>query len=171
MLDNDRLEQYCEEYYNDVFRFCLSKLHDREDAYEATQETFLFLKMRAFDLIDINIKSWLFWVAHYHIQNIYAKRSKEKNLFDAYSEEEYLMDKNIESIEMQIVDTNIATYANKFYDALSDKDKILFEMLYVEDMPEKLIAQKLNLEPHALYMRVSRLRKRISKFVMEELEY
>ena len=171
LLDNDTLEHYCKEYYDDVFRFCLSKLHNREDAYDATQETFLFFKMRSFDLVEINIKSWLLWVAHYRIQNIYAKRNKDKALFDAYSEEEYLMDKNIENIEMQIVDNNIGKYANEIYSALSDKEKALFKMLYVDDMSEKHIAQKLNLEPHAVYMRVSRMKKKISQFVLDELMY
>lgn len=172
MLDNNKLEQYCEDYYNDIFHFCLSKLRNKEDAYDATQETFLFFKMRSFDLLDINIKSWLLWVAHYRIQNIYARRSKDKALFDAYNkDEEFLMDKNIESIETQIVDTNIGKYANEIYNSLSDKEKDLFKMLYVEDMSEKHIAEKLNIEPHALYMRVSRLKKRISKFVREELVY
>ena len=55
MLDNEKMQQYCEEYYNDVFRFCLSKLRNREDAYDATQETFLFFILRSFNLLDINI--------------------------------------------------------------------------------------------------------------------
>lgn len=171
MLDNEKMQQYCEEYYNDVFRFCLSKLRNREDAYDATQETFLFFNMRSFNLLDINIKSWLFWVAYYQIQHIYARRNKDKALLDAYIEKEFPMDRNIETIEMQIVDASILAYANKIYSSLSDKDKVLFEMLYVEDMSENHIAQKLGLEPHALYMRVSRLRKKISQFVMDELTY
>ena len=110
-------------------------------------------------------------VAYYQIQHIYARRNKDKALLDAYIEKEFPTDRNIETIEMQIVDASILAYANKIYSSLSDKDKVLFEMLYVEDMSENHIAQKLGLEPHALYMRVSRLRKKISQFVMDELTY
>lgn len=171
MLSNEALEAYSEEYYKDIFRYCLSKLKNNEDAWDATQETFLFFKERSFDLMDINIKAWLKWVAHYRIQEIYAQRMKDRKFFSEYSEEIIPMDKHMEAIEAQIVDCNIGKYANLIYAFLSDSDKDLFYMLYVEGLSEKLIAEKLNLEPHALYMRVSRLRKRMSKFIRDELLY
>lgn len=171
MITEKEIERYTKEYYSDVFRFCLSKLKDKDDAFDATQETFLLLKTKSFDLTDINIKAWLMWVAHYMVKDIYNRRSKESKLLSEYTEETLPIDKRIETIETQIVDNNIEKYTMEIYNGLPDSDKELFGLLYVKNMSEKSVAEKLSLEPHALYMRVSRLKKRIADFIRNEFVY
>ena len=77
MISRAEIEQAYRRYYNDVFRFCLSRLNEA-DAKDVTQEVFIVLQEKK-DILTYSssIKFWLMDVASKKIHEEY--RAQQKN--------------------------------------------------------------------------------------------
>lgn len=93
MISRAEIEQAYRSYYNDVFRFCLSRLSEA-DARDVAQDVFLLMQQKKASLkYSSSIKFWLMDVASKKIHEKY--RAQQKNYYQELSEN----DLTVESIE------------------------------------------------------------------------
>ena len=171
MLTKEKMEEYSREYYFPVYKYCMSKLSNRQDAEDAAQETFLVFSNKGHLLEEQHIKAWLFAVAHNMIMKEYKRRlvAKDKKIvFDKAMTEH---SKKITTIEESLVDYYFERFEDEIYSRLTDKEKDLYDLYSDGNIKTGQIAQIMGLEPHACSMRKKRLKEKCREIMMEILFY
>lgn len=162
MLKQARIEEICNAYYSDVFRFCLYKTGEREAAAELTQETFLLLQQKAPALEDGAMKAWLFKAAHN--LSLRLHREKRKRLLnevelDAAEQE---LDFRIEQLEEDAIDEEtLLRLGAEILGTLGPQDQALYRMHYKLHMKYTAIAEVLGVSENTVQVRAFRLRARV----------
>ena len=67
MHTKEELEAYSKEYYLQIYKYCMSRLSNKQDAEDAAQDTFVVFSEKAHLLEDEHIQSWLFTTAHHMV--------------------------------------------------------------------------------------------------------
>lgn len=72
-------------YFGDVYRFVLQTVRNKEDVEDLVQEIFLqayrsFAGFRG----ECNYKTWLFAIAHNHLNSMWRKLFRRKKIFEQY---------------------------------------------------------------------------------------
>ncbi len=171
MLSKEELEAYCKEYYSLIYRYCLNKLSNREDAEDATQETFVVFYKKGSLLEQEHIKAWLLTTAHHMVLKEYKRRSLIKDKESVFDEEMLEISRRVRNFEENLVDYYSEKYIDEIYARLSDKEKELFDLYSSGEMKTGEIANILGLEPHACSMRKKRLIERCRDIMLEILFY
>ncbi len=171
MLSKEDLEGYCKEYYLPVYKYCFSRLANKEDAEDATQETFSIFIEKADFLEKNNIKAWLFATAHHMVLKEYKRRAVERSNECVFDEELAELSLKVRKFEEDLVDNSIERYINEIYERLSDREKELFDLCRNGNLKIGQIADILGLEPHACSMRKKRLKERCREIMLEILFY
>ena len=171
MLSKEELETYCKEYYSIIYRYCLNRLSNKEDAEDATQETFVVFSRKAHLIEAKHIKPWLLSTAHYMVLNVYKKRYLAKEKQSVFDEEMLEISRRVKTFEESLIDYYAEKYVDDIYMRLSDKEKELFDLFCADDMKTGEIANILGLEPHACSMRKKRLMERCRDIMIEILFY
>lgn len=171
MISKGEAEVICNEHYDYVRRFCLSRLRKKEDAEDIAQDTFLLFLEKREIIEDKYIETWLITVATYKIMNEFAKRKKALARYADYDKEMEYFAKKSESLQSSIVSVYAEKYINKAYEGLTDKEKRLFDLLADGLKKEGEIAKELEISSHACYMRKSRLIETVSEKLREILFY
>lgn len=169
MLTKEDMERYSREYYLPVYKYCMSRLKNKVDAEDATQETFIVFYEKGHMLEDIHVKAWLFATAHNKILSEYKRRMFLKDKESVYDEELKKLSRVVVSFEESLVDYYIDKYIDEIYKHLSDKEKELFDLCCDNTLKTGDIAKILGLEPHACSMRKKRLRDRCREIMLEIL--
>lgn len=155
------------EFSDNIFRFCLSRISNREQARDITQETFLRLWQSIREEKDIlNEKSFLFTVANHLIIDWYRKKksiSLEGFLANEEgSENEIPDDKTMDGIGLgaegrfllAMIEHLPANYRESVY------------LRYVEDLSPRVIGDILGISENAASVRINRgmieLRKKMN---------
>jgi len=139
-----------------IFRFCLVRVSNREQALDITQETFLrFWKSLQENTKILNEKAFLFTIAHRLIIDWYRKKKSvsldkmmegENNSYDLPDE------KSINNIEMGAE----GRYLLKKIDELSPVYKDAVYLRFVEDLSPGDIGKILGISANAAGVRVNR---------------
>lgn len=135
-------ERFLKEYdihADSVFRFCLFKLSDREEAKDVVQETFTKSWSYLANGGEIrNVKAFLFRTARNLIIDKYRKKKTESldSMTDAGFDPEYIEDR-------EIGDTVDAEIAMKLLDGLPPDYREVILMRYVEEMSVGEISEAL----------------------------
>ncbi len=134
------MDEIYDEYYYKIYNWAIKKTNNKEDAEDLTNSVFLAI----FEYLNKNIKAEklenLIWKIAYNLWCAKAKKYiKEKN--NTPFDENYDL-----SYEIQILDKIIYKEIINNLDniGLSDKEKIVFNMFYVNDLSIKEISKKLN---------------------------
>ena len=160
MISREEIELCYRNYYNDVFRFCLSRLNE-VDAKDVTQDTFLLLQERKNSLkYSSSIKFWLMDVAGKKIHEQY--RTQAKNYYEELSE----YDLTVESIEAlltenQVTDEEIEKKKQIILSKLNEEEFALYIKAVNEHKSYKQICEELNLSRDAVSSRLKRLKKKL----------
>lgn len=171
MLSKEELESYCKEYYTPVYRYCMSRLSNKEDAEDATQETFIIFSKKGHMLEKVHIKPWLLTTAHHMILKEYKRRTTTNDKECAYNEEILELSRKFRSFEEDIVNYYAERYIEEVYARLSDREKELFDLFSDNTLKAGQIAQMLGMEIHACSMRKKRLKEKCRDIMMEILFY
>ena len=59
LLSKEEVEVYCKEYYVPIYKYCMYFLSNKEDAEDATQETFVVFSKKGHLIDEEHIKMWL----------------------------------------------------------------------------------------------------------------
>lgn len=162
VISHAEIEQCYRNYYNDVFRFCLSRLSEA-DAKDVTQETFVVLQEKK-DILKYSssIKLWLMDVASKKIYEEY--RAQKKNYYEELSEGDLTVE-SIESLfsDNQYTDERIQQLKQLILSKLKEEEFALYIKAVNEHKSYKQIAEEMNLSRDAVSARLSRLRKRLKR--------
>lgn len=171
MLGKEELEAYCQKYYADVYRYCLRCLSNKEDAEDATQDTFVVFNKKGHLLDEIHIKPWLFRAAHYMILRAYKKRYAKADKECVYDEALLEVSRKFRTFEEDVVSYYGERYEKEVYERLSERDKDLFELYGDGLLKTGAISQLLGLDPHACSMGKRRLVERCRDIMKEIMFY
>ena len=171
MLSKDDVEAYCKEYYSPIFKYCMSFLSNKEDAEDATQETFVTFSKKGHLIDEKHVKLWLYRTAHYKILQEYKKRYLKKDNECDFSEELMEASYKFSSFEENMISYYGERYAKAVYDRLSDREKELFELYSDGTLKTGEISKILGVDPHACSMRKKRLIEKCKDIMREILFY
>ena len=166
MISAERASEIAENYYDDVYHLCLSRLRKSEDAADVTQDVFLLFQEKYSDLEDCDIKSWLFSVADKKIKEQFrrvAKREKEL-IFGVCENLRTDMDIFYDMVENEkIADEELEKKKNIILDSLTEKELELFEMVYIKHLEYKELSKSFNISEAAIRTRICRLKLKIKE--------
>lgn len=168
LLSNEELDEYSRANYNLIFGFCLSRLGNRPDAEDATQETFLIFSQKAHLIENSHLTAWLFATAHNLVLKEYRRRLMNKDRSYHFDEDMENISRRARVIEDDFVDYYIHKYIDEVYSRLSEKEKEAFDLFSDGTLKTGQIAQLLGIEPHACSMRKKRLWEKC-RDIMEEI--
>ena len=141
-------ENIVNEYYNEIKTYCKAKLNGNVQAAEdCTQEVFfaLFRKMDKLKLSE-NIRAWLYETARIEVLK-YIHKNNEPAL-------------SIEQLP-DIPTNEIPEENESVFDTLSDEEMKLIKSYYL-DCDKTELANENNLTMNGLYLKIHRIRKKIS---------
>lgn len=171
MLSKEEVEAYCKEYYLPIYKYCMSRLSNKEDAEDATQETFVIFSKKGHLLEDKHIEGWLLTTAHHMVLKEYKRRSFVKDKECSFDEEMIELSKRVRTFESDLVDYYIEKHIEDIYERLSDREKELFDLYSDGNIKTDQIAQILGLDAHACSMRKKRLKEKCREIMLEILFY
>ncbi len=171
MLSKEELEACCREYYLPVYKYCLSRLSNKEDAEDATQETFVIFCKKRHILEEVHIKSWLYTTAHHMVLREFKKRSLKTEKEYVFDEQMTALSKKVRTFEEDLVDYYIGKHIDDIYAQLSVREKELFDLCSDSNLKPGQIAQLLGLDPHTFSMRKLRLKEKCRDIMTEILFY
>ncbi len=169
LLDENRINELCSLYYRDIYRYCLYYIDDPTDAQDIAQETFKSLLESSEKLEDYYMRAWLYDVAYKKSKHFLRDNQKEQNriafgnnIDSAECASTYSLDDELEKAEFppEVIEKK----ADEIIDKLSEKDRKLFEDVYIQRKKYKQIAKEADSTEKAVGVRVLRLRKKITKF-------
>ena len=166
MISCERAVEISELYYDDVYRFCLSRLKKEEYASDVAQEVFLFFQERYEELADDNIRAWLYAVANNKIKEEFraiAKREKQLiygTVFGSHTSTDILYEMEQDN---SITPEEINEKKNIILSSLTEKELKLFEMIYTKRMEYSELAKALNTSEGAARTRVCRLKTKLKE--------
>lgn len=166
LISADRANELAIIYYDDIYRFCFSRLNDGDASSDVTQDVFLLFQENYKGMNDENIKSWLFSVANNKIKEKFreiARREKELIFGAVFGETKG----NEESYEIQedsiISDKEIEEKKRSILASLTEKELELFELVYVKHLEYKELSELLKISETNLRTRISRLKAKIKE--------
>ena len=169
MLSKEELEAYCKEYYLPVYKYCMSRLSNKEDAEDATQETFVIFSKKGHLIEENHIKAWLMATAHYVVLKEYRRRTYAKNKEETLKGETPELYNKIRTFEEDMVDYYIEKYIEDVYARLTDREKELFDLCSDGNLKTGQIAEILGVDAHACSMRKKRLKEKCREIMLEIL--
>ncbi len=171
MLSKEELEAYCREYYATIYRYCLNRLSNKEDAEDATQETFAVFSRKGHLIEEFHIRPWLLTTAHHMVLKEYKRRSRAQDKECVYDEEILELSLKFRSLEEDIVDYYGERYIEEVYARLTDREKELFDLFSDNNIKTGDVAQMLGMDIHACSMRKKRLKEKCRDIMIEILFY
>lgn len=166
MIDKATSDRIANKYYNDIYRFCASKLKNA-DAADVTQDVFLLFQEKCPYLDDVNISAWLLSVASKKIYEKYRNDKKELTLKERLE----IFDDVITTVEetCQVTEEEVLKAKDEVLSGLSEKEKRLYEMIYTQRRKYADIARELETTEKAISMKAFRLNKKIKKLAAETI--
>ncbi len=171
MLSKEELDAYCHEYYTDIYKYCLLCLSNKEDAEDATQETFAVFSKKAHLLNNEHIRPWLYRTAHHMILKEYTRRYKKTNKEEPIREEVLEASRKFTTFDENMISYYGGRFIKEIYERLSDSEKELLELCLDGNIKTGKMAEFLGIEAHACSMRKKRLKERCKEIMMDILFY
>lgn len=163
---NTQLQECYDKYRLKLFNYCLSRLNgSREAADDCVQETFIVFYNKLLDGNQFeDPKTFL-----YRTANNFVKRQKHK---DAKQKRRQVSLESVENItvtdeeydeRLELIDYDM--FAKMLIDFLSDEEKELYNLRYVQKISVEEISEKIGISRPAASMRLMRLRNKIKDMV------
>ena len=147
-----------EEQSDPIFRFCLTRVSNREQAKDLTQETFLRLWKSLLEGEELrNSRAYLFTISHRLIIDWYRKKksiSLDKMLLNNEGEHSDFIDENTTTDNIEIGAEG--RFLLDKIDELSETYRDPVYLRYVEDLPPEEIGKILNISTNATSVRINR---------------
>lgn len=142
-MDDVDFKNIYNKYYQDLFRFCFSFVHVKEDSEDIVQDVFLSLYLK--QPKNENIKAWLFTVTSNKAKNFLRRNKVKSNCYQDY-------------LFINSKDENSKLYLNVLNEVanLPNKYKEIINYYYFSNMDIKEISE-------ALVISVSNVKKRLER--------
>ena len=163
---NEKIERDYNLYYANLQRFCYVKLKNQEQADDCVQECFFVLYEHYMRDEDIkNTAGFLYKVADNLIKAQWREnQASERNVqIDSIAE-------TVPSTEDKYSNIDYDLLAKQLLILLTDSEKELYKLKYVDNKSIKEISTELNLSFTAVAKRLSRLRQKVKDMITEHFE-
>ena len=147
-----------DKYYNPLLGYIKKRVYLAEDAEDLTQE--VFLKLSKSDLSTIeNVKAWIYQIAKNSIIDYYrAKKKKLERLESDFINETKDEANAIEELSQCIV---------PFIEKLPEEYSTLLKLSDLDNVPQKVIAEKMNMNYVTVRSKIQRGRKKLKEMFAE----
>ena len=149
-------------YYASIYKFCLSRLKDdSSDVEDCVQEVYLVFYNKLLGGEEIEyVQAYLFKTADNLVKKQLSRLKKRAKTLDIDEVKE------IVTHSVDIDDRlSFEEYSKMISDALSDTDREIFILRYIEELRINEIAQRLNMSVSNVSTRLSRMREKIRKII------
>lgn len=165
-ISKAEIEKITNDYYDDIYKFCVSKTRDSSIASDLTHECFLALIKKADMLKADNIRAWLYKAAAIEVKQYFRNRKKEDEIIsfdelinipsndiitEAISEDEFL--------------SLLTKTQKKILSVLTDSEKQLFIKMYMEKKTVDIVSNELGVTKNNLYVKTHRIKKKSKKII------
>lgn len=167
---NDRdFELLIKKYQTNVFRTVIGLLHNKEDAEEITQDVFIkvFQSLSTFNG-NAAFSTWLYRIAINMSLN-YLKKKKRSQFWVGLSELIQLPS-NEKQVEVVLSEKSEQSIIQSAIDNLPEKQKLAFVLAKYEELPQKQVAEILNISEGAVEQLLIRAKTNLKKRLEKELE-
>lgn len=150
-------------YYPAILRYGIAKRYSKEKAEEISQETFERLWQRRAKLKFENeaaLHVWLYKVAALVMLETNRKDTDESDV--ALCERYITAEDDISDREEKM---QYEHYVSKIENELSDGEKQIFRMVFVDKKEYSYCASKLKINPSTMRSNISRLRKKLRPYI------
>lgn len=162
-MNQEELEAYIQTYGKDLYSFCCSMTHNRQEADDLYQDTFLKLyEIKDDVVIEKNPKSFLMSLSVNLYRNYKRKLSiRQKIVGIGLSLEENAVDipSGEKMTEERIVEQEVCRIVRQTVKKLPDKYKLPILLFYMEDLAVTDISQILELPEGTVKSRIHRAKK------------
>lgn len=166
-IASEKLDRDYKLYYTNLQRFCYLKLKNQEQTDDCVQESFYILyKHYLKDEEIINVAGFLYKIADNLIKAQWRQNQKAENIVQIDTLAETLAVN--ESEDYSEIDYDLL--AEKLISTLSEKDKQLYKLKYIDRKSIKEISEELNSSFDAVAKRLSRLRIKVKEIIKEQFE-
>ena len=167
--DKKEIEQVFLEYYTPICKYCALRMPKHISYSEdIANEAFVLLCKKWHKLEKRDIRAWLYRTADVLIKEFFRKNKKEADNLEYIEKLDAATDLTYEQDFENISDDDIEIIKNRILNELSDSDKKLFTMNFIEKLPHKDIGGQLLISEEAVKKRVYRLKQKIISKINEK---
>ena len=153
------MQKQIEQLYNPLLMYIRRRINDQLDAEDLTQE--VFYKLSKSDISNVkNIKSWVYTIAKNAIIDYYRKKKNNSSVIDEFID-------NFESSD----NNRVKEFANccvlPFVNQLPEDYKQIMKLSELEEIPQKEIAERLNMNYVTVRSRVQRGRQKLKQLISD----
>ena len=156
---NKLFEECYAEYRIKLFNYCLARLSgNREEADDCVQETFtlFYKKLKSGEEFE-HPRAFL-----YRTADNFVSRQKEKNAKDSKRNVEIVTETEF---FQRLEEIDFDAFAKELLSLLSEKEKEIYSLRYIEKMSVEEMAKKSGVSRPAMSMKLMRLRNKIKEIV------
>lgn len=165
-IANEKLERDYNRYYMNLHRFCMVKLKNPEQADDCVQESFFILYQHYMKNEEIkNVAGFLYKIADNLIKTQWRENQKSETIIQIDS-----ISDSIPAKEDEYSDLDYDLLAEKLLLLLSEKEKELYKLKYIDNKSLEEIAAELNMKYQAVAKRLSRLRQKVKDLIIKHFE-
>ncbi len=155
--DREASEEFIKKYYAAIYQYCFLHIHNRNDAEDMAQETFVRFFESLHSYHDCGkIKNYLYCIAGNIIKNFYKK--KKDMLVDELPD---ILDNSMEDVEIRL-DIEQAV------DSLPDELKEVTILYFFQDLRQREIAELLNIKLSLVKYRIGKAKQILSEYLEVE---
>lgn len=140
--------------YNPLLGYVKKRVRNIEDAEDLTQDVFLKLATSSNNGI-VNIKSWVYTIAKNTITDYYRKKNLQTNTI----ENDAFFDENFSEDAVQ----ELSKCVNSFISQLPEEYRDLMILSDIKEIPQKEIAEQLNMNYVTVRSKIQRGRKKLKE--------
>ncbi|WP_421895150.1 sigma-70 family RNA polymerase sigma factor [Marinoscillum sp.] len=152
------MQKEVEQLYDALLLFVKNRIRNKEDAEDITQEVFYKLSRAQHNGIH-NLKSWVYTIAKNSIIDYYRKHRVE-----TVDVEQHFV---FENEEAGTASAELSGCITTFVGMLPDEYRLVITYSELENMPQKEIAQRLDMNYVTLRSKVQRGRKKLKNLFTE----
>lgn len=165
-LSKTDIEKITDRYYDDVYKFCVSKIKDSDAASDIAQESFLAFFKKADKLENINIRAWLYKTAGIEMK-AYFKKQKQMNQNISFDDCKDIgtFDEDAKAISEEEFEELLTETQKKILSVLNEDERKLFIKLYIEKKTVSVVSEELGLTENNVYVKSHRIKKKSKKMI------
>ena len=166
MISDKRAVEVAEKYYTLVLSYCYSFVGLTNDcARDITQDVFLLFQQKCPVLEDVGLYTWLMATACNKCHE-YCRKLNDQREFKALDENTATVDYaeffDLLDSSLPKSDEDLDKYIGIILNSLTPKELELYKKIYVEQIPQRQIAEELGLNENAVNARAHRLRQKLN---------
>ena len=166
--DDKEIEEYFLEHYDALCRYCAARMSNYMFyAEDIVNGTFALLCEKWHGLSKDNIRAWLYRAADNLLKDFYRKQAREAKEIERiedmgeFTSDDLIYEQDFENIS----DDEIEIRKYEILNGLSEKDRRLYDMNFVERLSHREICKELSIPEETLKKRVYRLKQKIIHIV------